>query len=283
MGDARGAIPYMERGVALYDKTKHASQAALYAGHDPGACCRYQLGLARWLLGYPDRAVEHARDARQLADELRHPQTLTVTLWFTTILHHLRGDRQAAGDCARDLQTLVDLYGFIPWSDVAIVVQPIVAEGRPDAAALRELHRRLMGVPTATWRQILVLCALVELALDAGHPAEARRALESIPNRTALLAAETIRLEGELLLHEDAAAHARAEERFRAAIQLARERAEKSLELRATTSLARLLAARGKRDEARTHLTTIYTWFTEGHDTRDLREAKTLLMELDAR
>jgi predicted ATPase len=54
------------------------------------------------------------------------------------------------------------------------------------------------------------------------------------------------------------------------------------LELRATISLARLLAREGRRDEARTMLAEIYNWFTEGFDTADLKDAKVLLDELNA-
>ena len=53
-------------------------------------------------------------------------------------------------------------------------------------------------------------------------------------------------------------------------------------ELRATTSLARLLNSQGKRDEARAMLADIYNWFTEGFDTADLKDAKSLLDELSA-
>jgi predicted ATPase len=54
----------------------------------------------------------------------------------------------------------------------------------------------------------------------------------------------------------------------------------KALELRAAMSLARLLRDTGQRDEARTMLAEIYSWFTEGFDTADLKEAKALLDEL---
>ena len=61
---------------------------------------------------------------------------------------------------------------------------------------------------------------------------------------------------------------------------MARKQGAKSWELRATTSLARLLASLGHREEARTMLAEIYNWFTEGFDTADLKEAKALLDEL---
>jgi predicted ATPase len=63
-------------------------------------------------------------------------------------------------------------------------------------------------------------------------------------------------------------------------IETARKRSARSLELRATTSLARLVATQGRRDEAHAMLGEIYGWFTEGFDTRDLKEAKALLDEL---
>jgi predicted ATPase len=68
---------------------------------------------------------------------------------------------------------------------------------------------------------------------------------------------------------------------LRQAVASARRQDAKSWELRAVTSLARLLASQGKRDEARATLAEIYNWFTEGFDTADLRNAKALLDELD--
>ena len=78
----------------------------------------------------------------------------------------------------------------------------------------------------------------------------------------------------------ECSAVAAAETDFRRAIEIARTQSAKSWELRATMSLARLLATRGRRDEARAMLAEIYGWFTEGFDTADLKDAKTLLEEL---
>jgi predicted ATPase len=73
---------------------------------------------------------------------------------------------------------------------------------------------------------------------------------------------------------------AEAQRCFERAIEIARSQSAKSLELRATMSLARLLCDTGRRDEARTMLADIYNWFTEGFDTADLKDAKALLEQL---
>ncbi len=93
---------------------------------------------------------------------------------------------------------------------------------------------------------------------------------------------ELHRIRGELILIEDAAKTSDAERLFRTAIDVARRQQARSFELRATMSLARLLAKQGRRDEARTMLSEVYNWFTEGFDTADLKEAKALLDELSA-
>jgi hypothetical protein len=67
-----------------------------------------------------------------------------------------------------------------------------------------------------------------------------------------------------------------------APVSLAREQQARSWELRAAMSMARLWRDHGKRDEARELLAPVYGWFTEGFDTRDLKEAKALLNELAA-
>ena len=75
---------------------------------------------------------------------------------------------------------------------------------------------------------------------------------------------------------------AKAEGYIERALSVARQQQAKSWELRAVMSMARLWRDQGKRDEARELLALVYGWFTEGFDTLDLKEAKTLLEELAA-
>jgi len=73
-----------------------------------------------------------------------------------------------------------------------------------------------------------------------------------------------------------------AEKNYRASLNWARGQQAKSWELRTATSLARLWQVQGKRKEALDLLKPMYDWFTEGFDTKDLKEAKALLGELAA-
>jgi predicted ATPase len=91
---------------------------------------------------------------------------------------------------------------------------------------------------------------------------------------------ELHRLRGELLRSETVNRSAEAEHCFRKAIETARGQQAKSLELRAAVSLARLWRDIGKRIQARRLLTEVHNWFTEGFETPDLKDAKSLLEEL---
>jgi len=128
---------------------------------------------------------------------------------------------------------------------------------------------------------------LVEAHLQTKQPEGGLRILEDAfsrvePTGERMYESELYRLKGELLLLRDAGDAAKAEDSFRTALEIARGQGAKSWELRATTSLARLLAKQGKRDQARAMLAEIYGWFTEGFDTADLKDAKALLDELRA-
>ncbi len=88
------------------------------------------------------------------------------------------------------------------------------------------------------------------------------------------------RLQGALLWEVPSDNHTKAETSFHQALSIAQHQQAKSLELRAATSLARLWQSQDKRQDAYELLAPVYEWFTEGFDTADLKEAKTLLEEL---
>ncbi len=276
------AMRHIEQGLTLYDPRRHAAPALLYGGHDPGVCCRYQGAMNTWLLGYPDRALAMIQDARRLADELNHPYTTTLAWWFTAWLHHQRGERESTAAAAERLLALTTEWGFLPWRDAPLVLLPLSRGARLDTDALAEVRRQLVAARSANWRHVFCLCVLAELHAGAGRPQDGLAVLASIPDadRRAFYAPEVLRLEGELRLRCEPSRTEAGERAFRQASELARSRGERSLELRAATSLARLLRSTGRHDEARRALGDVYRSFTEGFETADLRTARALMAEL---
>ena len=126
---------------------------------------------------------------------------------------------------------------------------------------------------------------LAEVADHLGHTEDGLQALAEAytlveQHEERYWEAEVCRLRGVLLLRQPETPQAEAEAWLQRALDVARRQEAKSLELRAAMSLSRLWQQQGKRAEAYELLAPIYGWFTEGFDTADLQEAKTLLEEL---
>jgi len=133
-----------------------------------------------------------------------------------------------------------------------------------------------------------LLVELADACAQAGRPEEGLRALDEAQalieqSGEGYYTAELYRLQGELLLlqcraeAEEVSDFPNAEDCFWQAIELARHQQAKSWELRATLSLCRLWHSQGKGTQARDLLAEVHTWFTEGFDTPDLKEARALL------
>ncbi|MGA8615998.1 MAG: hypothetical protein WB760_30795 [Xanthobacteraceae bacterium] len=156
-----------------------------------------------------------------------------------------------------------------------------------EAEAGLELMRRsvtVRGETEARWYQPRYLCMLAESYLWHGRAEEgliAAAEADAVMTQTGrnIWAAEIKRVEGELRRLAGASPDA-TESYFQRALTIAREQKAKSFELRAAMSLARLWRDHDRRCDAHAMLAPVYGWFTEGFDTVDLKEAKTLLDEL---
>jgi predicted ATPase len=160
----------------------------------------------------------------------------------------------------------------------------VQGEGTAGLAQIRQGLTAILALGQELWRPryLILLAEAAEHVgqVEEGLPllAEALTALEA--NGQGDLLAEAYRLQGELLLWQAIPYTAQAEACFHQALAIASRQQAKSWELRAAMSLSRLWQQQGKRAEARQFLAPIYGWFTEGFDTVDLQEAKTLLDEL---
>lgn len=284
LGELVSARDHVEQGRAIYDPRQHRRHAFLYGGHDPGVCCRNHAAHLLWLLGYPDQALSSSSDAIAFARELAHPFSLAFALAWSALLHQLRGDREVVQERCETAMQLASEHEFPRWVMLGTVLRGCLAAARGDLdQGIEHMRRGVVGMSIAERQPCMAL-----LAQAYGQAQQAEKGLDVVAEAQVGITetglrhyeAEILRIEGELLLQKSSVDEARAENCFRKALEVARSRSAKSLELRAATSLSRLWQKQGKSAQAKDLLGGIYDWFTEGFGTADLKEAKNLLASL---
>jgi predicted ATPase len=285
LGSYKEARLHLERSISLYDPAQQRSHTVLF-GFDPRVACLSDLGWALWILGYPDSGLEKAREALFVARELGHPYNIAMAMiWLSWVLQ-CRREGRASQELADAALELSNEHGFPSWVAMATVMggAALVEHGEPQRGV--ELLRRGLAAYRLTRTEAGRIFGLTVLAGAHGKLSSLEKALTLVAEGSAIAErtgeryyeAELHRTKGEALLQFKVQAHElEAEACFLRAIEIARKQSAKSLELRATTSLARLLASQGRREKARAMLAEIYGWFTEGFDTGDLIDARALL------
>jgi adenylate cyclase len=283
-GHPTAARHHLDQGMALYDRAQHRSHAFVYGGHDPGTCCRRYASWTFWLLGYPQRALEESLGTLRLAEELAHAESIMQGHAWACVFRDLRRDVDALDEHARALITVGIEHGIPRWQSwEAIFGGWVRVERGEGASALAQIRDGLEADGPGGRHLAPYLWSILALAcLKTGQPDDGLRVIdEALAGARAtgevVWEPELLRLEGELRLAAAPADVAGARECFRRSIDVARRQQARSWELRAASSLARLLIDEGQRDEARRALADVYGWFTEGFDTSDLREARAIL------
>jgi class 3 adenylate cyclase/predicted ATPase len=288
MGKFLAAREYMEMAATVYDPERNRPLIFRYFGVDAGVLCLSYAAHTLWHLGYSDQALKRVHEALALAQRLSHPLSLAYAEIFVVVLRQFRREPRAGQESTERLIALSAEHGFTEMLAYATVLRgwEMAEQGRNEEgiAQIQEglAASRATGAEL-TWPYSL--CLLAEACMETGRLDDGLIALTEVlaaadehENRS--YEAEMHRLQGELLLRQNDSNAAKALSCFQRAIEIARKQSAKSWELRATMSLARLLAKQGRRDEARAMLAEIYGWFTEGFDTADLKDAKVLLEEL---
>jgi len=308
-GELTLARAHLEQSISLYDSQRHSSQLSLPQGPDPGVFCLSRAAQALWLLGYPAQALQRNQEALTLAKELSQPWLVAWAMEYAALTHQLRGEGQLTQTKAEAVLALASEQGFVPIVADSTILRgwSLAAQGHGEAgiAQLRQGQAILQTIGNELTRTYS-LALLAEAYGKAGQDEEGLGTLDEalglVDNHgERFYEAELYRLKGELLLPQGKGPGARgkvpgawrpmhriqeeadAEAYFHKAIDIARRQRAKALELRATTSLARLWRQQGKNQHALAILAKMYRWFSEGFDTKDLQEAKVLLRSLESK
>jgi len=309
LGEWAASLKHCEQLLALYNPQRHHAHAFLYGGYDPGVNCLGWVAWCLWGLGYPNQALKRLSEAFALAQELSHPHSTAYAQCYAALVHQFRREEVLSQERAETAQAFAIEYGFpLEWVTIlrgwALVEQ---GQGEEGLVQMRQSLDSCQAMGTKLRRPYFL--ALVAEAY--GKVDQTAEGLTVLAEALALVdktgerwcEAELYRIKGELTLQKEARGWRletsssfpqasspkpqvsqvvlrEAETCFLKAIEVAQHQQAKSLELRAVMSLSRLWQQQGKKEEAQQMLAEIYSWFTEGFDTKDLQEAKTMLEEL---
>ena len=285
LGDFAKAREHSEHAMRLYDAVGHRPLAMKF-GQDIRVAILSYFAWASWFLGYPDAALAATDQALSDAREIGHVATLLYALVHASMVHNYCGDCAKAYAEAGEDVALASEKGSPFWAAFGRTVQGCLsgAIGKSSGEAVQTISSgldTLRSTGTAMWRPYHLAC-LGKAYADAGNLDNAWRCItEAVAtidaSKERWCEAEVYRIGGELALQLPVPQPMKAETHFERALSVARQQQAKSWELRAAMSLARLWRDQGKVQQARDLLAPVYGWFTEGFDTRDLKEAKVLL------
>jgi len=292
-GDVELGVAALEEGISIYDEQRQAmfGKTPLF---DHGVGCRRYQAVLLWLQGYPDKAGQRAAEA--LADVRRIDQPLTIasTLAFVSMMHCFRRDAEATRAAAAEAVACTREYVLTFWLGFAgalqawSIAQLSAASARPASdwergiSEIRESLDAHLSAGARTFRTIglglLADAYLLRSRLDDADAAAIEGIAVAGETDERVWEAELHRLRGECARARGATQEA--QRHFDRAVGVAREKREKSLELRALVSSYRLARAEGEGVETRQRreeLARTYGWFREGFDSSDLQAARALL------
>jgi tetratricopeptide (TPR) repeat protein len=293
LGRCSEALTHLEKGIALCP-AHHNQRDRVFVGFDSKVMLECFSALALLDLGYPDQSAEKAAAGLALARELDHPQTLVVAGHIAAQLHHLRGEASLAYERAREAMELADEYGMTVWVTYGLIeLGWAVAELGNPQDGIEKMKRGLADyeVTGAKLRFPYFLGLLADQLNKTGRVEEGLLTINKALNLTertgeGYLLAELHRIKGELFVKSGELNHSandshrstalsQARACFADAFAIAQKQGARSWELRAALSMHRLDLMLG--NPSLTQLAKIYSSFTEGYETADLRQARACL------
>jgi class 3 adenylate cyclase/predicted ATPase len=286
LGQFEVSLDHIDKGMAIYDPARHQSHCTGFGGHDPGVCGKCQAGISHWFLGDVDQALALCEEGVAWSRRMSHPPTEAHALLWLCLVHQLRREADAVMRVGDELVQYSNQQGLMLFALMgsrlrawARLERGDLEEGVADLEYALERAREMgfrLGEPYV--RTLLAGGYVRQGRLDAAL-SELESALLSLRETGELLwEPEVLRVRGEVeRFTRESGNNVRARETFTQAISVAQTLGSKSLKLRASTSLARLLQDEGHPEEAHATLHPVLSKFTEGLDTPDLLDAGCLL------
>ena len=284
-GDFVGGKERYDRALAIYDPAEHGPLTTR-SGRDVGVTLLLVRSHNIWILGYPTTSRNDGERAVNEAREISHAATLMYALWLASWLHMYCGAYAEAQPLLDELAALAgeeDATLFWKATEIAFRGALFALTGKA-SDAVRAITSGITSLRStgATLYEPWHLWHLALAYAELGQLDDARRCIDDAMDKVERskekwCEAEVHRIAGEIALKSLAPDTEKAEKYFDRALAVARQQQEKSWELRAAMSMARLWRDQGKLQQARELLAPVYGWFTEGFDTLDLKDAKALL------
>jgi class 3 adenylate cyclase/ABC-type lipoprotein export system ATPase subunit len=259
-GQTAKILEFTAEGINRYDRDRHHKLSYVFGGHDPGACAHCVRAMALGLSGRA-RSVRPALDAGLvLARSLQHPLTLAFSHSVACTALHIAGDSNGCSEFAEQLTQVAARYDLRVMGVVGSFMLAAARAMQGDVVpALKQMEPLFEGTFGYGFFGMHPGVIMAQTLADANCNQDAltlvTRLLDgSKTSETGAFVSELWRLRGELLLRQSADNSREAECYLGTAVRIASEQGAVVLHLRAGLSLARLLAAHGRRDQARTVL-----------------------------
>ena len=274
--------------AAEYKPDEHGDLVKVL-NHDPKCLAQIWASPAIWSLGYPDQALQVALDQLTLARQLGHIWNLVWGLTGGSYTLQFRGEAKVVLEWCAEARAIahdramhiVELILYPNRSGSAMIAMGEYEAGYARLSSGTKAWEATGGVHLIPHMKVMLAQACLGMGQTEQAEALVRDAIELI-DRTGhrMYEVEAHRVLGEILLNDTRRDEGAASKAFLKALEVAKSQQAKSWELRAAIRMARLWRDQGKRQQAHDLLAPVYGWFTEGFDTLDLKEAKTLLNEL---
>jgi class 3 adenylate cyclase/tetratricopeptide (TPR) repeat protein len=282
-GELDAARRELEAAILLYDPAEQRARL-LSTQIDPGANARYHLSWTLWTLGFPDQALASVDRAVEAGREIAQPLTLAMALFWRAVVELSRGEIAAAAADVAELRAVTSEFHILYLGATTTVLEGalLIEQDQVQAGIARieqafaefKDQRAGLGRP---WTLALVADGCLRGGMIAEGLATVEAAFAAVSaHGEAHWEAELHRLKGELLLAQASFDPCEAQACMREALAVARRQGARALELRAASSLTRMLQSGGDAQAGRALLGEVLAGFREGFATRDVMEAQRL-------